>query len=99
MTPPLILEGLAHWRKREYLEAHEAWETHWHTIRKDRGRREESDYTKGMIQLAVALVHHGRGNERWHKKLLESGTALLNSIEGPYPAISRERLIEEAKLK
>ena len=97
MTPPLILQGLSFWRQHKYFEAHEAWETHWHAIRKDDSRKEEADYVKGMVQLAVALVHHERGNLQWYEKLLSSGPQLLASTEEPYAEISREALLEQAR--
>ena len=95
MTPKLILEGLEHWNTEQYFEAHECWETYWHSIRKEETNKEEADYVKGMIQLTVALVHHQRGNMRWYEKLMLSGPELLSGVE-PYAEVSRRELITVA---
>lgn len=98
MTPKLILEGLQHWNDKKYFEAHEAWEAYWHTIRKDDAKKQEADYVKGIIQLAVALVHYERGNQRWYHKLMHSAPALLQHIEHePYTEIKRDTLISTAQ--
>ena len=96
MTPPLIQLGLQYWGVGNYFQAHQAWENHWHTIRKDPEKREEADHVKGMIQLAVALVHHERGNEEWRDKLLGSGPQLMGARQF-YEQARPSDLIEHAQ--
>jgi Uncharacterized conserved protein len=58
------LEGIEHFNKCDFFEAHEVWEELW------------ADYSgpsrkfyQGLIQVAVCLHHFGNGNIRGAKKL------------------------------
>jgi uncharacterized protein len=61
---PRYLEGIEHFNKCDFFEAHEVWEELW------------ADYSgpsrkfyQGLIQVAVCLHHFGNGNIRGAKKL------------------------------
>src|SRR6476469_7449491 len=61
---PRYLEGIEHFNRCDFFEAHESWEELW------------QDYTgpsrkfyQGLIQVAVCLHHFGNGNTRGAKKL------------------------------
>lgn len=62
--PPLYLQGIAHFNKRDFFEAHEVWEELW---TEDQGPSRR--FYQGLIQAAVALHHFGNGNLRGAKKL------------------------------
>lgn len=94
MTPELILQGLTYWQEQDYFGAHQAWEDYWHTIRKDSSRKLEADHVKGMIQVAVALVHKERGNDRWYRKLSKSGPELLLETGKLYEPVDPQMLID-----
>ena len=61
---PRYLDGIEHFNKCDFFEAHEVWEELW------------ADYSgpsrkfyQGLIQVAVCLHHFGNGNIRGAKKL------------------------------
>jgi len=54
---PRLLEGVRLFNREEFFEAHEVVEDLWHDARGG-----ERDLLKGLIQAAVALEHHLRGN-------------------------------------
>ena len=60
--------GLAHFNAREFFEAHEAWEELWLVEAEP-----EKTFLQGLIQLAAAFHHYGRGNLRGARSLLAAG--------------------------
>jgi uncharacterized protein len=60
----LFLQGVAHFNRGEFFEAHEAWELVW---RETTGPR--ASFYKGLIQCAVALHHARRGNLEGARRL------------------------------
>ena len=58
--------GLTLFNAGEYFDAHEVWEDVWRAA-----PVEEKRFFQGLIQVAVALHHHSRGN-------LEGARSLLN---------------------
>ena len=58
-------QGLAHIRARRFFEAHEDWERLWKTA-----SGSDRLFLQGLIQLAAACVHIGRGNTAAAKRLL-----------------------------
>ncbi|HEU5180570.1 MAG TPA: DUF309 domain-containing protein [Candidatus Polarisedimenticolia bacterium] len=69
LAPSDLTEGLEHFNRGDYFEAHEAWEKTWY------GREgEEGRFLKGLIQVAVALYHLESGNLNGARKVM--GTAL-----------------------
>lgn len=68
-TPdPRFLAGVALFNAGEYFEAHEVWEDLWH----ERGPADRRFY-QALIQAAVALYHHSRGNATGAARLCASG--------------------------
>jgi len=54
-----LAAGLACYRRAEYFQAHEHWEEVWRpTVDVQR------HFLQTLVQLAVALCHHQRGNRR-----------------------------------
>jgi uncharacterized protein len=57
--------GLDLFNAREFFDAHEVWEDVWRTA-----PAEEKKFLQGLIQIAVALHHHSRGNSTGARSLL-----------------------------
>jgi len=56
----LFKQGLTHYQRGDYFEAHEAWEDAWHEATEPTDRA----LLKGLVQAAVCLEHARRGNPR-----------------------------------
>jgi predicted metal-dependent hydrolase len=77
---PRYLEGIAHFNRGDFFEAHEAWEELWHdTAGPDRR------FYQGLIQAAVAVYHAGNGNDRGARRLFHSGRRYMSG----YPSRHR----------
>ncbi len=70
---PLYGNGLAEFRAGRFFEAHEEWELLWKDSKGD-----DKVFLQGLIQLAAACVHIGRGNAAPAKRLLELAKAKLD---------------------
>jgi uncharacterized protein len=64
--------GVVLFNARKFFEAHEVWEEIWLAEREP-----EKTFLQGLIQLAAAFYHHGRGNSRGTKSLLTAGLSKL----------------------
>jgi len=73
--PAALFRGAALFDAGDYEEAHEAWEEHWLEI-----GGSTRDFYKGLIQVAVALLHWHRGNVHGAVKLRRTGAALLTGF-------------------
>jgi uncharacterized protein len=74
--PKPWIEYLVHFhRDQDYFECHEVLEEHW----KDEGMK--GDLWPGLIQLAVALYHHRRGNNNGAKRMILSCKVKLQKEE------------------
>nr|WP_231607301.1 DUF309 domain-containing protein [Fictibacillus sp. 18YEL24] len=62
-------------RDQDYFECHEVLEEHW----KNEGMK--GDLWPGLIQLAVALYHHRRGNNNGAKRMILSCKVKLQKEE------------------
>ena len=69
---PRYLEGIEHFNKCDFYEAHEVWEELWADTQGEPRR-----FYQGLIQAAVALYHSGNGNIRGAKKLFNSSRDYL----------------------
>jgi predicted metal-dependent hydrolase len=69
---PRYLAGIRLFNAGDYFAAHEVWEGLW----RDSPGPERSFY-KGLIQAAVALYHHDRGNLRGANRLARSGESYM----------------------
>jgi predicted metal-dependent hydrolase len=70
--------GIDHFNRREFWEAHEAWETIWLVAESD-----VEQFLQGLIQIAAAYHHVQRGTYRGAARLFDAG---LKRLE-PYPAV------------
>jgi hypothetical protein len=71
------LEGIKLFNSAEFFEAHEVLEDVWRE-----SRNPDRKFLQALIQVAVALHHHSRGNLVGAKSLLARATRNLE----PYPA-------------
>jgi len=70
------LEGIKLFNSRNFFEAHEVLEDVWRE-----SRNPERKFLQSLIQIAVALHHHSRGNLVGARSLLARATRNLE----PYP--------------
>jgi FMN phosphatase YigB (HAD superfamily) len=73
---PLFVRGLVEFRAGRFFEAHEQWEMLWKDSFGD-----DKLFLQGLIQLAAACVHIGRGNVAPAKRLLALSKAKLDRFE------------------
>jgi uncharacterized protein len=57
VLPSNIKEGIEIFNRAEFFDAHEVLEDVWRAA-----PEEEKKFLQGIIQIAVALYHHGNGN-------------------------------------
>jgi uncharacterized protein len=84
--------GVELFNSGKFFEAHEAWEEIWLTESEP-----DKTFLQGMIQVAAAFHHHGRGNERGMQSLLAAGLAKLDGISGGRWGICAATLCEDAR--
>ena len=70
---PLFGKGLVEFRAGRFFEAHDEWELLWKESRGD-----DKVFLQGLIQLAAACVHIGRGNAEPARRLLQLAVAKLD---------------------
>lgn len=85
---PRFLEGVEAFNRQAFFDAHEIWEAVWMDERGS-GR----DFYKGLIQVAVCLLHFGRGNTRGARKLYVSSRRYLNAYRPRYGGVDLNRLL------
>lgn len=74
MYPKAYLDYLYHFHcDRDYFECHEVLEEYWKE--KDAGEREI--HWVGLIQIAVGLYHHRRGNFRGALRMLQNACRII----------------------
>ena len=66
MSRAAYLDGLALFNQRKFFEAHEVLEDVWREASKP-----ERLFLQGLVQVAVAFVHHSRGNPVGCRSVLE----------------------------
>lgn len=74
-SSPLFAKGLEKYRAGRFFEAHEEWELLWKDSTGD-----DRVFLQGLIQLAAACVHIGRGNAAPAKRLLALAKAKLDQF-------------------
>jgi uncharacterized protein len=84
--------GIAHFNAREFFKAHEVWEELWL-----RAPATEKAFLQGIIQMAAAFHHYGRGNLRGMKSLVAAGIAKIREYPGDHRGIDVARLAGEAE--
>jgi len=82
--------GVADFNAGRFFEAHELWEELWLAAPEP-----EKTFLQGMIQVAAAFHHHGRGNARGAKSLLAAGMAKLAACPGDFGGLAIDELRKE----
>jgi predicted metal-dependent hydrolase len=90
---PRYLEGIEHFNKCDFFEAHEVWEDLW------------ADYSgpsrkfyQGLIQVAVCLHHFGNGNIRGAKKLYYGCRGYLEPYLPEHEGLDLAKLLAELEV-
>src|SRR5437868_3436081 len=73
--PREYLEGIAQFNAGQYYQAHETWEAIWL-----RSAGETRLFYHALIQAAVALYHHERGNPHGTRALYERACERLQKL-------------------
>lgn len=89
---PLLLEGMAQFNRGDYFVCHETFEELW-LAENGEVRR----FYQGVLQIAAALHHVQRGNERGALSLLRSGPELLRPFAPVCQGVDVEGLLVEAE--
>jgi uncharacterized protein len=84
--------GVRLWDEQRYFEAHECLEDVWHAA-PDADR----DFWQGVIQVAVAGVHHQRGNPTGAAALLDRAREKLERFPGVHRGVDAARLCRHAR--
>jgi predicted metal-dependent hydrolase len=75
MYPEAYIEYLAHFHGlRDYFECHEILEEHW----KQDPRGNRKLHWVGLIQIAVGLYHHRRGNLTGAKRMISNARRIVS---------------------
>jgi predicted metal-dependent hydrolase len=84
---PEYQRGVALFNAGQFFDAHEALEDVW---REAQGRRKL--FLQALIQIAVGLHHHGRGNPAGARSLLARGGKKLAGYPAAYAGLDVARL-------
>jgi uncharacterized protein len=84
------LEGIEHFNKCDFFEAHEVWEELWADTQGPPRR-----FYQGLIQVAVCLHHFGNGNIRGAKKLYFGCRGYLDDYRPLYLGLDLDKLLEQ----
>jgi uncharacterized protein len=87
---PRYLEGIEHFNKCDFYEAHEVWEELWADTQGPARR-----FFQGLIQVAVCLHHFGNGNIRGAKKLYFGCRGYLEDYRPNYLGVDLEKLLAQ----
>ncbi|MGZ4834263.1 MAG: DUF309 domain-containing protein [Terriglobales bacterium] len=79
--------GLSLFNAGHFFEAHEVWEDVWRAAPAD-----EKKFLQGLIQVAVALHHHSRGNLRGARSLLARALRNLSDYPESYAGVDLARV-------
>ncbi len=90
---PRYLEGIEHFNKCDFFEAHEVWEELWADT-SGLSRR----FFQGLIQVAVCLHHFGNGNIRGAKKLYHGSRGYLEDYRPKYLDLDLDKLFSELEI-
>jgi len=84
---PLFENGVQEFRAGRPFEAHEDWERLW-----NESTGNDRDFLQGLIQLAAACVHVGRGNPGPARRLFGLALSKLETIPEGFAPIPIETL-------
>jgi uncharacterized protein len=87
---PRYLQGIEHFNKCDFYEAHEVWEELWADTQGPSRR-----FYQGLIQVAVCLHHFGNGNTRGAKKLYHGCRGYLQDYRPKYEGVDLDKLFAE----
>jgi predicted metal-dependent hydrolase len=90
---PRYLEGIEHFNKCDFFEAHEVWEELWADTSGERRR-----FYQGLIQVAVCLHHFGNGNIRGAKKLYFGCRGYLEAYVPHYLGLDVDALLAQLEV-
>ena len=84
--------GIALFNAHDFFEAHEVWEELW-LAEPEPGKA----FLQGLIQVAAAFHHHGRGNPRGRESLLAAGIAKLERFPDDHHGLALEEFRDAVK--
>ena len=90
---PRYLEGIEHFNKCDFFEAHEVWEELWADY-----QGPSRKFYQGLIQVAVCLHHFGNGNIRGSKKLYFGSRGYLEPYLPKHEGIDLEKLLSQLEI-
>jgi predicted metal-dependent hydrolase len=90
---PRYLEGIEHFNKCDFFEAHEVWEELWADTQGPSRR-----FYQGLIQVAVCLHHFGNGNIRGAKKLYFGCRGYLEDYLPEYLGLDLAKLLAQLEI-
>ena len=79
--------GIDQFNNRLFFDAHETWEEIWLATPDP-----DKAYLQGIIQIAAAFHHYGRGNHKGTRSLLEAGLRRMGSCAATHFGIAVEPL-------
>jgi predicted metal-dependent hydrolase len=85
-------EGVGHFNRLEFWEAHESWETIWLVAQSD-----VEQFLQGLIQVAAAYHHVKRGTIRGAIRLFEAGLRRLEPFPPGYCDLDRAKVEKAAR--
>ena len=89
---PEYLEGIEHFNRRDFFEAHEVWEDIW---ARTTGR--DQLFYKGLIHAAVALHHFGNGNLRGARKVFGSCVQYLTPYAPRHSGLNLSAFLDQLR--
>jgi predicted metal-dependent hydrolase len=84
------IEGIKLFNSTEFFDAHEALEDVWRAAPEP-----EKKFLQGLIQVAVALHHHSKGNLVGARSLLERATRNLAVYPESFAGVNLSALLHE----
>jgi uncharacterized protein len=88
-----LAEGLACYRRREFFEAHEHWESVWLELEEP-----EKSFLQAVIQTTAAFHHLGAGNRIGAASLLQRALRRLESCPAQFGGIEAGALRDEVRV-
>jgi predicted metal-dependent hydrolase len=85
---PRYLQGIEHFNRCDFFEAHEIWEDLWADY-----QGPSRKFYQGLIQVAVCLHHFGNGNIRGAKKLYYSSRNYLDAYRPKHLGLDVDKLL------
>ncbi|HEY5609636.1 MAG TPA: DUF309 domain-containing protein [Thermoanaerobaculia bacterium] len=87
----LFFEGVEHFNRLEFWEAHESWEDLWLVA------DESNQFLQGLIQMAAAYHHVRRGTFRGAIRLFDAALRRLEPYPPVYCGVDRENVVAAAQ--